>query len=148
MVVGEGGETVHFLQHSRDARTLELRRLDPTDGGTTTLISETGETRVDPTPQLGEPQMVRVLDSGEILWWSQRDGWGHLYLYSADGQQATQVTTGQWLVRKILWVDQDRRQVWFLAGGLVEQRPIRPPDLPNRSRRQRVHPTHRRRPRP
>ena len=120
---GKAGEAIHFLQHSRDARTLELRRLDPTDGATTTLISETGETRVDPTPQLGEPQMVHVLESGEILWWSQRDGWGHLYLYSADGQQVTQVTTGQWLVRKILWVDEERRQVWFLAGGLVEHDP-------------------------
>ncbi len=28
--------------------------------------------------------MVHVLDSGEIVWWSQRDGWGHLYLYSAE----------------------------------------------------------------
>jgi dipeptidyl-peptidase 4 len=120
---GKAGEAVHFLQHSRNARTLELRRLDPTNGATTTLISETGETRVDPTPQLGEPQMVHVLDSGEILWWSQRDGWGHLYLYSADGQQVTQVTAGQWLVRKILWVDQERRQVWFLAAGLVEHDP-------------------------
>jgi dipeptidyl-peptidase-4 len=120
---GKSGETVHFLHQSRDVRTLELRRLDPTTGATTTLISETGETRVDPTPQLGEPPMVRVLGSGEILWWSQRDGWGHLYLYSADGQQITQVTMGQWLVRNLLWVDEERRQLWFLAGGLAEHDP-------------------------
>ncbi|MEV0616701.1 DPP IV N-terminal domain-containing protein [Nonomuraea sp. NPDC050404] len=120
---GEKGEAVHFLQHSRDARTLELRRLDPATGATTTLISETGETRVDPTPQLGEPTMAQVLDSGEILWWSQRDGWGHLYLYSPDGEQVSQVTSGQWLVRKVLWVDQDSRQVWFLATGLGDGDP-------------------------
>jgi dipeptidyl aminopeptidase/acylaminoacyl peptidase len=113
---GDKGDAVHFLHHSRDARTLELRRLDPTTGEVATLISETGETRVDPTPQLGEPAMVHVLESGEILWWSQRDGWGHLYLY--DGEDVTQVTAGQWLVRSVLWVDQDRRQVWFLATGL------------------------------
>nr|WP_284233420.1 MULTISPECIES: DPP IV N-terminal domain-containing protein [unclassified Mycolicibacterium] len=120
---GKAGEAVHFLRQARDARTLELRRLDPASGVTTTLISETGETRVDPTPQLGDPAMVRVLDSGEILWWSQRDGWGHLYLYSADGLQVTQVTMGQWLVRSLLWVDEDQRQVWFLAGGLLEHDP-------------------------
>ncbi len=51
----------------RDARRLELRRLDPTTGAVTTLISESGETRVDPTPQLGEPTMTQVLDSGEIV---------------------------------------------------------------------------------
>lgn len=76
-----------------------------------------------PTPQLGEPPMVHVLDSGEILWWSQRDGWGHLHLYESDGRKSTQVTSGQWLVRKILWVDQDSRQVWFLASGLVDDDP-------------------------
>ncbi|MET0475942.1 MAG: DPP IV N-terminal domain-containing protein [Mycobacterium sp.] len=122
---GKSGEAVHFLHQSRDARTLELRRLDPDTGATTTLISEVGETRVDPTPQLGEPAMVRVLESGEILWWSQRDGWGHLYLYSADGQQVTQVTTGQWLVRGLLWVDEERRQLWFLAGGLDDDPYVR-----------------------
>jgi dipeptidyl aminopeptidase/acylaminoacyl peptidase len=120
---GKLGEAVHFLHQSRNARTLELRQLDPITGETTTLISESGETRVDPTPQLGDPPMVRVLYSGEILWWSQRDGWGHLYLYSADGKQVTQVTMGQWLVRSLLWVDEERRQVWFLAGGLVEHDP-------------------------
>ncbi|CAN5684371.1 DPP IV N-terminal domain-containing protein [soil metagenome] len=120
---GKSGEAIHFLQQSRNARTLELRRLDPSNGAVTTLISETGQTRVDPTPQLGEPPMVHLLDSGEILWWSQRDGWGHLYLYSADGQQITQVTAGQWLVRQVLWVDEHTRQVWFVAGGLVEHDP-------------------------
>jgi dipeptidyl-peptidase-4 len=120
---GKSGEAIHFLRQSRDALTLELRRLDPSTGATTTLITETADTRVDPTPQLGDPAMVRVLESGEILWWSQRDGWGHLYLYSADGQQVTQVTMGQWLVRSLLWVDEDRRQLWFVAGGLLEHDP-------------------------
>jgi dipeptidyl-peptidase 4 len=117
------GDAVHYLYHSRDARTLELRRLDPVTGAVRTLISETGQTRVDPTPQLGEPQLVRVLESGEILWWSERDGWGHFYLYPADGQQVEQVTTGPWLVRHLLWLDEDRRQVWFVAAGLVENDP-------------------------
>ncbi|MDV3126368.1 DPP IV N-terminal domain-containing protein [Mycobacterium sp. 21AC1] len=116
-------DTIHFLHHSRDARTLELRRLDPASGALTTLISETGQTRVDPVVQLGDPQMVRVLDSGEVLWWSQRDGWGHLYLYSADGAQVSQVTSGPWLVRSLLWVDEATRQVWFVANGLVDDDP-------------------------
>ena len=120
---GKAGEAVHFLQHSRDARTLQLRRLDPATGVTTTLISETGDTRVDPAVQLGDPHMVHVLESGEIVWWSQRGGWGHLYLYSPDGQQVTRITQGQWLVRSLLWVDEDRRQVFFAAGGLVDDDP-------------------------
>ncbi|ANW65018.1 peptidase S9 [Mycobacterium sp. djl-10] len=120
---GKSGDAVHLLHQSRDARTLELRRLDPVSGAVQTLIREQGQTRVDPTPQLGAPTMTRVLESGEMLWWSQRDGWGHLYLYSADGKDATQVTAGQWQVRDVLWVDEDRRQVYFVAAGLVEHDP-------------------------
>lgn len=120
---GKNGAAVHFLHHSRDARTLELRRLDPATGATTTLITEAGETRVDPAVQLGDPQMVHVLESGEIVWWSQRDAWGHLYLYSADGRQVTRITQGQWLVSRLLWVDEDRRQLWFVATGLVDDDP-------------------------
>lgn len=119
----DDSDAVFYLHQSRDARTLELRRLDPNSGAVTTVISETGETRVDPAPQLGEPPMVKVLKTGEVLWWSQRDGWGHLYLYSADSQQITQVTAGQWLVRQVLWIDEDRRQLHFVAGGLVEHDP-------------------------
>ncbi|ANY09724.1 S9 family peptidase [Pseudonocardia sp. HH130630-07] len=115
---GADGESVHLLHQSRDGRTLELRRLDPATGAMTTLITETGRTRVDPSPYLHVPPLVRVLDSGEILWWSQRDGWGHLYRYSAEGELLGRVTGGQWLVRRVLWVDEDRRRVWFLACGL------------------------------
>lgn len=120
---GTKGEAVHFLSHSRDAKTLRLRRLDPETGETTTLISETGTTRVDPAVELGDPHMVRVLETSEILWWSQRDGFAHLYLYSPDGTEVTRVTEGPWLVRKLLWVDEDTRQVWFLALGLVDSDP-------------------------
>ncbi|GAA4905420.1 dipeptidyl aminopeptidase/acylaminoacyl peptidase [Actinomycetospora succinea] len=118
------GDTVHYLRQSRDARTLHLRRLDPATGATTTLVTETAATRVDATPQLGEPTMTHVLATGEILWWSQRDGWGHLWLYSPDGE-ATQVTSGSWQIRGVLRVDEERRQVWFVAGGLHDDPYIR-----------------------
>lgn len=112
------GDAIHVLHQSRDGRTLELRRLDPATGARTTLITETDRTRVDPSPYLHLPPVMRVLDSGEVLWWSQRDGWGHLYLYSADGGRVERVTGGRWLVHRVLWVDEDSRRVWFLACGL------------------------------
>ncbi|WP_233573667.1 S9 family peptidase [Amycolatopsis panacis] len=119
------GEIVHVLYQSRDGRTLELRRLDPATGATKTLITETAETRVDASPFLHVSPLVRFLDSGEILWWSQRDGWGHLYLYSAEGEQLGQITEGPWLVREVLRIDEDRRRVWFLACGLSEDPYVR-----------------------
>ena len=57
--------------------------------------------------------------TGELLWMSERDGWAHLWLYDeASGAVKAQVTRGNWVVRKVLKVDENRREVWFLASGL------------------------------
>ncbi|TQM09300.1 S9 family peptidase [Pseudonocardia kunmingensis] len=117
------GDSVYFLRYARDALTLEMHRLDPATGASTLVVQETGRTCVDPGASTVEPAQVQVLDSGEILWWSQRDGWGHLYLSSPDGGKHVQVTSGEWLVRRVLWVDEDARRVWFLANGLDETDP-------------------------
>jgi dipeptidyl aminopeptidase/acylaminoacyl peptidase len=121
------GSAVYFLSSTRDWRTLTLHRLDPGTGAVSTVLAETGRTRVEPAqPQLAQP-MVRVLSGGdEVLWYSQRDGWGHLYLYQAgSGTPAAQVTSGQWAVQEILHVDEEQRVVWFTAAGLVEEDPYR-----------------------
>ncbi|MER6948424.1 DPP IV N-terminal domain-containing protein [Nonomuraea sp. NPDC000554] len=123
----EDGSAVYYLQQSRDVRTLQLRRLDPETGEVTTVLTETGDTRVEPAQQLGQAPMVRVLSSGEeVLWYSQRDGWGHLYLYDTrSGRLRAQVTSGQWAVQEILHVDEAERVVSFVASGLVASDPYR-----------------------
>ena len=95
----------------RDLRTLTLHRLDPATGEVTTVLSETGTTRVEPNQWSYEPPIVRVL-ADEVLWYSQRDGWGHLYRYDLrTGALLAQVTSGQWAVRQILHVDEAERVV-------------------------------------
>ena len=93
----------------RDLRTLTLRRLDPATGEVTTVLSETGATRVEPNQWMYEPPIVRVL-ADEVLWYSQRDGWGHLYRYDLrTGALLGQATSGQWAVQQILHVDEAER---------------------------------------
>ncbi|EHR60112.1 S9 family peptidase [Saccharomonospora cyanea] len=119
------GSAVYFLSQPRDLRTLTLHRLDPVTGEVTTVLSETGPTRVEPNQWLFEPPIVRVL-AGEVLWYSQRDGWGHLYRYDLrTGELLGQVTSGQWAVRRILHVDEAERVVYFTASGLVDEDPYR-----------------------
>ncbi|WP_027344166.1 S9 family peptidase [Hamadaea tsunoensis] len=119
------GRAVYFLRQPRDRRTLSLHRLDPESGEVTTVLSETGPTRVEPNQWMYEPPIVRVL-AGEVLWYSQRDGWGHLYRYDlASGDLLGQVTAGTWAVRQILHVDETARVVYFIASGLVEADPYR-----------------------
>src|SRR5262249_39645663 len=63
---------VWYLDQPRDLKTLRLRRLDAATGGVRTVLSESGPTRVEPNQYVGRP-MVRTLDGGDLLWYSQRD---------------------------------------------------------------------------
>ncbi|MFD9941793.1 DPP IV N-terminal domain-containing protein [Nonomuraea sp. NPDC059023] len=121
------GRTVYYLHQTRDGHGLSLRRLDPVTGRVDTLLTETGRTRVEPNQWAeGQPPMAEVISGGaEVLWYSQRDGWGHLYLYGADGTLQGQITSGTWAVRQILHVDESRRVVYFTASGLVAGHPYR-----------------------
>ncbi|MEJ8643714.1 DPP IV N-terminal domain-containing protein [Streptomyces sp. MS1.HAVA.3] len=119
------GSAVYYLDRPRDLRTLTLHRLDPVTGEVTTVLSETGATRVEPNQWAYEPPIVKVL-AGEVLWYSQRDGWGHLYRYDLrTGALLGQVTSGAWAVRQILRVDEAERVVYFTASGLVDGDPYR-----------------------
>ncbi|WP_419999958.1 DPP IV N-terminal domain-containing protein [Streptomyces boninensis] len=110
-----GQSRVYWLSGDRGDHHVALHALDPDTGEVTVLAEE----RSDSQLLLGPQQMdrnVRVLASGEVLWWSQRSGWGHLYRYAADGT-VTALTSGEWTVRHIVTVDEAARRVVFTAGG-------------------------------
>ncbi|GIG68976.1 S9 family peptidase [Phytomonospora endophytica] len=123
----EAESAVYYLEQTRDQRTLSLRRLDPATGEVTTIVTESGPTRVEPTQTMGAEPIIAVFSHGwEVLWYSQRDNWGHLYLYDArTGEQRLQVTSGEWGVQRVLRVDEDARVVYFVASGLVDGHPYR-----------------------
>src|SRR3546814_16894554 len=61
--------------------------------------------------------------SDEILWFSERDNWGNLYLYDAtSGRLKHAVTTGEGNVTEVLRVDPGTRTVWFRGVGSEERR--------------------------
>ena len=113
------GDRVYFTHHSRDFKTQTLVEVDAATGATRDVIVETGPTYVELNQFTALPLNWRVLDNGrEVVWWSERDGWGHLYLYDlATGQPKTRITSGSWLVLELLHVDDVARAVWFTAVG-------------------------------
>jgi dipeptidyl aminopeptidase/acylaminoacyl peptidase len=58
-------------------------------------------------------------DGKEVVWASERDGWNHLYLYDGvTGAVKNQITKGEWVVRGVENVDEEKRQIWFRASGM------------------------------
>ncbi len=58
-------------------------------------------------------------DGREIVWASERDGWNHLYLIDGrTGAVKNRITTGDWVVRDVIAVDDTKRQIVFAASGM------------------------------
>ncbi|RME96440.1 MAG: S9 family peptidase, partial [Verrucomicrobia bacterium] len=110
------GRELFFLYNRRGHQLLRVLAVEAATGRVRTVVEETSPTFID----YAGKKYLRYLDrSGEILWMSERDGWNHLYLYdAATGRVKNQVTRGKWVVRQVLRVDEEARQVWFLAGGI------------------------------
>ena len=65
-----------------------------------------------------ETRNLKVLGGGkELIQWSERDGWAHLYLYDDKGNMKNRITEGPWHVEEILKVDEKTRVVYFTANG-------------------------------
>jgi dipeptidyl aminopeptidase/acylaminoacyl peptidase len=112
------GSRVWFLDRDRFWQRLSLWEMDAATGAVREVVRETAETFIDTNHSvLGLPNIRVLEDRGEVLWFSQRDGWGHLYRYDlASGALKNQVTSGEWLVRDVLHVEDG--QVELLAGGM------------------------------
>lgn len=108
---GPDSSTLFFPRRSRDYRMVDVCAADPASGMVRTLLEE----RIEGMVYIREPM---VLPNGEgYLWWSMRDGWGHLYRYDAAAQLRNQVTAGEWTVEEVLGVDGEQRVIYFTACG-------------------------------
>lgn len=61
--------------------------------------------------------LAAIQNGKELLQWSERDGWAHLYLYDGNGKLKRKVTEGPWHVHQIVKVDEPRRMVYFTGMG-------------------------------
>ena len=107
---------VAFVSTSRDHKTAKLRVADAATGAIRDVLEETVPTQYES----GQGAVNwRVLPaSNEVLWYSERDGWGHLYLYDlTTGKLKNQITKGDWVVWRLMKVDEKNRTLYFVAGG-------------------------------
>jgi len=96
-----------------------LFEVDPSSGKTKVVIEEHDVPWAHLNSSAYNTPNVRLVENGrQVIWFSERDGWGHLYLYdTASGTLQHQITRGAWLVRDIISVDEARRVIYFTASG-------------------------------
>ena len=118
------GSRLAFVSTSRDYTTVTLRLADPRTGEVRTVLSETDEPFFESTAGgRGVPNWRVLHDRGEVLWYSWRDGWGHLYRYDLEtGRPLGALTRGSWNVLDLLRVDEEEGEVFFTALGREEGR--------------------------
>lgn len=105
-----------FVSTSRDHKQEQLRVADAATGAVRDVLEETATTQYE--SGWGRVNWRFLPVSNEVIWFSERDNWGHLYLYDlASGRLKNQITSGDWAVTQLLRVDEKNRLVYFLAGG-------------------------------
>lgn len=109
---GKASDELRFVRRDRVWRHAEFCSSNIRTGETKCLILEGFENANITT------QPVRYLDeSDEMIWWSERSGWGHFYLYDRNGKFKNQITSGLFRASRIVDVDVKNRVLYFRANG-------------------------------
>jgi dipeptidyl aminopeptidase/acylaminoacyl peptidase len=119
------GRGFTFEYNQRGHQLYRVIEVDAASGAARVLIDEPSRTFVNyeplVRPQYDTGKIFRkdLADGKEIVWASERDGWEHLYLYDGrSGQVERQITRGEWVVRSVDRVDEDKREIYFEASGM------------------------------
>src|SRR5438552_12359265 len=105
-----------FASTSRDHKHEQLRIADAANGTIRDVLEETAATQYESGQ--GRFNWRYLPATNEVIWYSERDNWGQLYLYDATtGKLKNQITTGEGTVTQLLRVDEKNRRLYFLADG-------------------------------
>src|SRR5262245_48190639 len=108
----KSGDELRFVRRDRLQRHLEFCTLNTRSGEEKCLLAEGFDAAYL------EFQPIRYVDeSDEMIWWSERSGWGHFYLYGRDGKLKNAITTGSWRASRIVDVDAKNRLLYFVGNG-------------------------------
>jgi dipeptidyl aminopeptidase/acylaminoacyl peptidase len=104
-----------FEFNQRGHQVYQVVEVSATDGAVNVVIDERSKTFIDYS---SKRYRYDIEKTDEIIWASERDGWNHLYLIDAKtGKVKNQITKGEWVVRRVLHVDEKKRILYFEGSG-------------------------------
>ena len=132
-IAGRGGELLDtqwsedssklaFISSSRDHKEAHLQIADSKTGNVYSIHKENVDTYYE--SGVRSENLKVLFDSNEFIWYSEKDNWGHIYLYDLNTKKLkNRITSGNWLVRKVMHIDNDKREIIFTAGGKEKGNP-------------------------
>lgn len=116
------GSQLAFVSTSRDHKQEKFRIADAVTGEVREVFEETVPTQFESGQ--GTINWRYLPKTNEIIWYSERDNWGHLYLYdSKSGKLKNKITEGDYVVTELLKVNEKNRELYFLADGQDKKNP-------------------------
>ncbi|MCC6316686.1 MAG: DPP IV N-terminal domain-containing protein [Gemmatimonadaceae bacterium] len=117
-------DRLFFTVGARSFRQLELVSADASTGSSQRVLMENAKTFVETNQNSGGIPNWRPIAGGkQVVWWSERDGWGHLYrVDAATGAVINRITSGDWMVSDLLAIDETLGWVYFTARGREKDR--------------------------
>ena len=103
--------TLYVQRQNREQTVMDMLKVDPATGKSTIWFTEKS---ARPDYWINLSDNYRFLEDQTLIWWSERDGFGHLYRF--DGRDWTQLTDGEWVVDKLLGVDEATGTVYFTGN--------------------------------
>ncbi len=109
--VADTSDKLYFRRMSRDQHKADVCLANTDTGEVKNLIEERLNTYVEVKP-------IRLVRNGEeIIFWSERDGWGHYYRFDANGTLKNQITSGEYVTEDILGLDEKAGTMTFSGEG-------------------------------
>lgn len=105
-----------FVSSSRDHKIANFRIADAATGEVRNIFEEKVATQYESGQ--GTINWRYLPATNEFIWYSERDDWGHLYLYDlGSGKLKNQITKGNFVITQLLKVDEKNRRLYFNANG-------------------------------
>jgi dipeptidyl aminopeptidase/acylaminoacyl peptidase len=104
-------DQLYLARTSRDLKKIDQCVVNTITGEVKVLVAESMNTSIE----IKKPELIK--NGAELIEWSERDGWAHLYLYDGLGKLKNQITQGAWHVEEVIGVDETKRVVYFTANG-------------------------------
>ena len=110
------GSHVAFVSTSRDHKHEAFRVADAATGAVRDVFREDVATQYESGNGMVNWRVLPA--TNEVIWFSERDDWGQLYLYDlTTGQVKSKITSGEGNVAQVRRVDQKTRTIWFVGNA-------------------------------